>query len=172
MPAIIFSLCFFFLTLFFSKFLLLCFSYPFISNSCSCNVVMWWLCCDTVTLIVIVVAVLMMLLCMTEAPYILPTMIGTISPFNHFCLDVGVLPNHPLVCQLPSHHHVPVLAVPHPITRQRILFCLLVHCGIPIRNRVGILSHYPSWHAPSGSNSSFYLLKVYHPSRTFPLKEF
>ena len=65
---------------------------------------------------------------------------------------MGVLPDHLLVCQLPSHHHLPVLAVPLPITKQRKLFCLLVHCGIPI------LSHYPSWHAPSSSNSSFPLL--------------
>ena len=82
----------------------------------------------------------------------------TISPFNHFCLGVGVLLDHLLVCQLPNHHCLPMLAMPHPITRQRVLFCLLVHCGIPIRIRVGILSYYPSWHAPSDSNSSFLLL--------------
>ena len=68
----------------------------------------------------------------------------TISPFNHFCLGMGVLPDHPLVCQLPNHHHLPVLAMPYPITRQRILFYLLFHSGISIQIRVGILSHYLS----------------------------
>ena len=68
----------------------------------------------------------------------------TISPFNHFCLGMGVLPDHPLVCQLPNHHHLPVLAMPYPITRQRILFYLLFHRGISIQIRVGILSHYLS----------------------------
>ena len=42
--------------------------------------------------------------------------------------------------------------MPLPITKQRKLFCLLVHYGIHI------LSHYPSWHAPSSSNSFFPLL--------------
>ena len=87
--------------------------------------------------------------------FCLPWLVFTLLPFNHFCLDVGVLPNYPLVCPLPNHHHLPVLAVPYPIIRQRKLFCLLVHYGIPIRIRVGILSLYPSWHAPSDSNSFF-----------------
>ena len=82
----------------------------------------------------------------------------TISPFNHFCLSVGVLLDHPLVCQLPSHHHLPVLAVSLPITKQRKLLCLPIHRDILIWNKVGILSHYPSWHAPNGSNSPFPLL--------------
>ena len=82
----------------------------------------------------------------------------TILPLNHFCLGVGVLSNHPLVCQLSNHHHLPVLPMSHSITRQRKLFCLLIHRGIPIQNKVDILSHYPSWHAPSDSNSSFSLL--------------
>ena len=90
--------------------------------------------------------------------YFLPWWIFTILPLNCFCLGVGVLPYHPLVCQLPSHHYLPVLVMPHLITKQRILFCLLAHYGIPIRIRVGILSHYPSWHAPSDSNSYFSLL--------------
>ena len=91
--------------------------------------------------------------------YFLPWWIFTILPLNCFCLGVGVLPNHLLVCQLSSrHHYLPVLAMSHPITRQRVLFCLFAHRGIPILIRVGILSHYPSWHAPSDSNSSFPLL--------------
>ena len=90
--------------------------------------------------------------------YCLPWLVFTILSLNHFCLGVGVLLDHPLVCQLPSRHHLPVLVMPHPITRQRNLFCLFVHHGIPIRIRVGILSHYPSWHAPGDSNLPFSLL--------------
>ena len=76
-------------------------------------------------------------------------------PLTAFVLMWVSFPDHPLVCQLPSHHQLPVLAMPHPIPTQRVFFCFLVHCGIPIRIKVGILSHYPSWHAPSDSNSSF-----------------
>ena len=119
-------------------------------------VVLWY--CDS---LVVIVAVMMILLCTAEALYILPAMIGFL-PFypNHFCLgvSVGVLLDHPLVCQLPSHHHLPMLAVLYPITRQRNLFCLLVHRGIPIQIRVDILFYYPSWHAPSDPNSFFPLL--------------
>ena len=57
---------------------------------------------------------------------------------------------HPMVCQLSSHHHLPVLAVLLPITRQRRLCCLLAHRDI--------LSYYPSWYALNGSNSSCLLL--------------
>ena len=46
----------------------------------------------------------------------------------------------PLVCQLSSHHYLPVLAAPLPITRQRRLFCLLAHYGILIHPSVGALS--------------------------------
>ena len=81
-----------------------------------------------------------------------------VIPLNRFSLGVGVLPDHPLVYQLPSHHHLPMLAVLHSITKQRVLFYLLVHRGIPIQIRVGILSHYPSWHALSDFNSSFPIL--------------
>ena len=63
----------------------------------------------------------------------------------------------PLVCQSPSQHHLPVLAVPLPIARQR-LFCLFVCRGILTYYGVGAHSSYPSWHAPSGSNSSLLLL--------------
>ena len=81
---------------------------------------------------------------MAKDLFILPAMMGfSILPLNHFCLSVGVLPDHPLVCQLHSHHHLPVLVMPHPITKQRVLFCLLAHRGIHIRIKVGIFSHYP-----------------------------
>ena len=79
-------------------------------------------------------------------------------PLKCFCLGVGVLPDHPLVYQLLSHHHLPMLAVPNPITKQKVLFCLLAHHGILVQIRVGILFHYPLWHASSDSNSSFPLL--------------
>ena len=42
-----------------------------------------------------------------------------------------------------------------PLPEKKILFCLLAHRGIPIQIKVGILSHYSSWHAPSDSYSSF-----------------
>ena len=79
-------------------------------------------------------------------------------PLIAFVLVWVSFPDHSLVCQLPSHHHLPVLAMPHPIPKQRVLFCFLVHHGISIWIRVGTLSPYPSWHAPSDSNSSFPLL--------------
>ena len=90
--------------------------------------------------------------------YCLLWSIFTILPIDRFCLGVGVLPDHPLVCQPPNQHHLPMLAVPYPITRQRVLFCLFAHCGILIRIRVGIFSHYPSWNASSDSNSFFPIL--------------
>ena len=90
--------------------------------------------------------------------YCLPWKVFTVLPLNYFFLGVGILLDHPLVCQLLSHHHLPVLAVPHPITKQRVLFYLLAHRGILIQKRVGILSHYLLWHAPSDSNSSFIFL--------------
>ena len=112
--------------------------------------------------------------CARQRPFIyyLSWLFFTILAFNYFCLDLGVLPNHPLVCQLLNHHHLLVLAVPLPITRQRKLVCLLVHHGILIHHSVGILSCYPSWHAPSGSNSSSLFWVVCHPNRIFPPKEF
>ena len=151
---------FFFLTFYF---FFLCFVtllfHAFLSSSYSCVIV------------VIVVVVMLWISCYDCCCDDNPTVHGrgslytaccdwffTILPLNHFFLGVGFLPDHPLVCQLPSHHHLPVLAMPHLITRQRNLFCLLVHHGIPIRNKVGTLSYYPSWHAPNDSNSSFSLL--------------
>ena len=55
------------------------------------------------------------------------------------------------------------------------LFCLLVYRGTPFLLWCGcLLSSYPSWHAPSGSNSVLPIWVVCHPSRTllqicFPL---
>ena len=112
--------------------------------------------------------------CAWQGPFIycLSELFFTILAFNYFFMDLVVFPNHPLVCQLPSHHHLPMLAVPLPITKQTKLFCLLVHYGIFIHHSVGILSCYPSWHAPCGFSSSFLFWVVCHPSRTFALKEF
>ena len=75
--------------------------------------------------------------------------------------------DHLLVCQLSSYHHLSVLAIPHPIPRQKSFILLVAHCGIPIRIRVDILSYYPLWHAPSDSNSSSFFWVVCHPSMTF-----
>ena len=60
--------------------------------------------------------------------------------------------------QLFSHHHLPMLAVPLPSIRQRRLFCLFACHGFSTRYDVCAFSLYPSWHAPSGSNSSLLLL--------------
>jgi len=141
------------------------------SGDCCC-------CCESLVMIVVVVVNLSLWLllllwishydcCCVDPPYYarwrfliycLSQPIFTILLLNHLCLGVGVLPNHPLVCKLPSHYYLPVLNVPFPIIRQKNLFCLFVHHGIHIRNSVGILSYYPSWLTPSGSNSSFPLL--------------
>ena len=45
-------------------------------------------------------------------------------PLTTFVLVQVSFPEHPLVCQLPSHHHFLVLVVPHPIPKQKsfILF--------------------------------------------------
>ena len=115
---------------------------------------------------------MLFLLCTTEAPYILLVVAGfTILPLNHFCLDVGVLPDHALVCQLLNHHHSPALAVPHPITRQRKLFCLLVHHGIPIRIKVDILIISHGMHLVVPTHLSLFWV-VFHSSGTFSPKEF
>ena len=91
--------------------------------------------------------------------YYLPCWVFTIlHRLTTFVLEWVLFLDHPLVCQLSSHHHLLVLAVPHLIPKQRVLFCFPVHRGIPIRIKVGILSYYLSWHAPSYSNSSFPLL--------------
>ena len=45
-------------------------------------------------------------------------------PLIAFVLVYVSFPDHPLDYRLPSHHHLPMLAVPHPIPRQKnfILF--------------------------------------------------
>ena len=157
MPTFLHSLFLLLILFFFLHFVTFILSPFFLSFLVLTRVVLWWRwCCNS---LMVVATVVMMILCTARALYILPTMtFFTILAFNYFCLDLGVLPNHLLVCQLLGHHHLLVVAVPPPITRQRKLFYLLVHRGILIHNSVGILSCYPSWHAPSVSNSSFPLL--------------
>ena len=46
----------------------------------------------------------------------------TISSFNHFCLGVGVLPDHPLVCHLPPPLICAGNATSHYQTKSSILF--------------------------------------------------
>ena len=107
------------------------------------------------------------------APFILPVMIGFLLfyPLTTFVLVWVSFLDHPLVCQLSNHHHLPVLAVPHPIPRQIVLFCLLAHRGIFIRIRVDIFSYCSSWHASSNSNSFFPFFGWYViPARHFPQK--
>ena len=78
----------------------------------------------------------------------------------------------PLVCKLPSHHYLPVLAVPFLITRQRRLFCLFVCHDTLTCYGVGALSLF----IPHGMNlvvptHPYFFWAVCYPSKTFPLKE-
>ena len=117
--------------------------------------------------------VLSFFLYMTDGSFILPAVKDFYClPLKCFCLGVGVLPDHPLVYQLLSHHHLPMLAVPNPITKQKVLFCLLAHHGILVQIRVGILSHYPSWHALVIPTHLSLFWVVCYPSGTFLPKEF
>ena len=83
---------------------------------------------------------------------------------------MGVLPDHQLVCQLLCHHHLPMLAMPHPIIGQRNLFCLLVHCGIPIWIRMDITIPHDMYLVIPTYFFLFWV--VCHPSMTFPRKGF
>ena len=75
--------------------------------------------------------------------------------------NLGVLADHQWSICVPFLHHQ---------TKKGILFvCLPWH---PFLLQSGIfLSPYPSWHAPSGSNSAYFFWVVCHPSRTLPPKE-
>ena len=95
--------------------------------------------------------------------YCLPWLVFTILASNHFCLVWSVPPDHSLICQLSSHHYLPVLLCHSPLPDKEGYFVLLVHCDI--------LSCYPSRHAPCGSSSSFLFWVVCHSSRTFHPKE-
>ena len=121
-------------------------------------VLWWWWHCNS--LLVVVTVFPFLSLFMVRTLYILPIMTDFLPfwPLIAFFWMWVVETRPPIVCHLPSHHHLPMLPMPLPITRQRKLFCLLVHRGILIHHSVGILSYYPSWHTPSGSNSSFLFL--------------
>ena len=69
--------------------------------------------------------------------------------YNHLCL---------VWVYLPTTIGPSVLTVLLPITRQKRLFCLFVYHDTLTCYDVGVLSLYPSLHAPSGSNSSLLLL--------------
>ena len=91
--------------------------------------------------------------------YCLPWQVFTILPLISFCPGMGVLPRPST--DLSAAQLLPLICAGHAASHsqtKRVLFCFLAHCGIPIQIKVDILSHYPSWHAPSDSNSSFPLL--------------
>ena len=58
--------------------------------------------------------------------------------------------------------------IPYP--NKRVSFCFLAHRGIPIRTKVGILSYYPLWHAPSDSSSPFPFLGGMSSQQNISLK--
>ena len=91
-------------------------------------------------------------------------------PLIAFVLVWASFPDHPLVYRLPSHHRLPILAVPHSIPRQKsfVLFsCSLWHSHHD-KGRYSLLL--TLWHGPSDSNLSFPFWVVCHPSKTFFLK--
>ena len=53
--------------------------------------------------------------------YSLPWWVLLFYPSITFGLVWVSFPDHLLVCQLPSHHHLSILTVPHPIPRQKSL---------------------------------------------------
>ena len=119
-----------------------------------------------------IVAVLMILLCTTEAPYILPVVTGffTISPFNHFFLVVGVLPDHPLVCQLPPPPTCAGCAISHYQTKNSILFAYSSWHS-HLEQGVHSLTILHGMHLVVPTHLSLFCV-VYHPGRTFLPKNF
>ena len=99
-----FSLIFYFF--YFLFFYFLCFSSPF-------------LCSPPFSLV-------LSLLCTVKALFYIACHDGfsLFCPLIAFVLVQVSFPNHQLVCLLPSHHHLSMLAVPHPIPKQKsfILF--------------------------------------------------
>ena len=77
----------------------------------------------------------------------------------------------PLVCQSLSQYHLPVLAVPLPIIRQRGLFCSLFYHGTLTCYGVSALS----LSIPHGMHlvvptHPYFFWAICYPSRTFPQK--
>ena len=79
-------------------------------------------------------------------------------PLTTFVLVWMSFLDHPLVCRLPIHHHLPVLVVPHliPIKKSLILFSCSPWDSHP--DEGGHSLSLSPWRAPSDSNSSFPLL--------------
>ena len=104
-PLIFHSFYYFFFS-YFLFFYFLCFSSPF-------------LCSPPFSLV-------LSLLCTVKALFYIACHDGfsLFCPLIAFVLVQVSFPNHQLVCLLPSHHHLSVLAVPHPIPKQKsfILF--------------------------------------------------
>ena len=81
----------------------------------------------------------------SQGLFILLVVMGfTVLPLNYFCPGVGVLPHHPLVCQLPSYHHFPV-AVPRSVPRQKSF----------------VLLSYSPWHSHLDKGWVFFLANSY-----------
>ena len=68
--------------------------------------------------------------------YCLPWRVLLFYPLTTFSLVWVSFPNHPLFCQLLSHHHYTVLAAPYSIPRQKVLFCFFAFRSILIQIRV------------------------------------
>ena len=58
-------------------------------------------------------------------------------PSTNFVRVWVSFPDYSLVCQLPSHHHLPGWRCHVPFPDKRVLFCYLILCGISIWIRVG-----------------------------------
>ena len=107
---------------FFSGFCYSALPTPFLFLVLARAVLWWWLCWDTVTFS-------LWLLLSSPPMHSWGTLYTayhdwffTISPFNHFCLGMGVLLNHPLVCQLPPPLIRAGRATSHYQTKNFILF--------------------------------------------------
>ena len=129
------------LSIFYPFFLILpFFSFHFLFSICL-------FCCDFLPEITITP---LFSLCVARVLYIMPTVTGFYHlAFNYPCL---------VWMYLSTTTDSSMLAVPLPITRQGRLSCLFVYRGTLTYYSVDSLSLYPSWYAPSGSNSSLLLL--------------
>ena len=146
------TLCFFFFLSFFPFFLL-----SFISFLFPC-----FLFCDSSQMVVTVVLSLFLPLRIARAPFC-SACHGRILLFQHLTTFV----QSGCTCRPPLDR---LCATLHHQTKRIILFVslswhpFLLWCGC-------LISSYPSWHAPSGSNSALLIWAVCHPSRTLPPKE-
>ena len=81
-------------------------------------------------------------------------------------------PNHPLVYQLPSHHHYPVLVVPCSIPRQKsfVLFSWSLRHSHPDKGCVFSLTNSYGMHLEIPAHISLFWV-VCHSSKTFSPKK-